>query len=61
MTKHSKQQGDVEFGWKIAKSMGGLDIGQSICIKDQQEFASEAGRLKIAVVAFNDAVARAAA
>jgi len=38
----SKQQGDVEFGWKIAKSMGGLDIGQSICIKDQTVIAVEA-------------------
>ena len=38
----SKQQGDVEFGWKIAKSMGGLDIGQSICVKDQTVIAVEA-------------------
>lgn len=38
----SKQQGDIEFGWKIAKSMGGLDIGQSICIKDQTVLAVEA-------------------
>lgn len=38
----NKQLGDVEFGWKIAKSMGGLDIGQSICIKDQTVIAVEA-------------------
>ena len=38
----SKQQSDVEFGWRIAKSMGGLDIGQSICIKDQTVIAVEA-------------------
>jgi len=38
----AKQQSDVEFGWKIAKSMGGLDIGQSICIKDQTVIAVEA-------------------
>ncbi len=38
----SKQQSDIEFGWKIAKSMGGLDIGQSICIKDQTVLAVEA-------------------
>ncbi len=38
----SKQQSDVEFGWKIAKSMGGLDIGQSVCIKDQTVIAVEA-------------------
>ena len=37
-----RQQRDVEFGWKIAKSMGGLDIGQSICIKDQTVIAVEA-------------------
>ncbi len=37
-----KQQRDVEFGWKIAKSMGGLDIGQSVCIKDQTVIAVEA-------------------
>ena len=39
---NGKQQSDVEFGWKIAKSMGGLDIGQSICIKDQTVIAVEA-------------------
>ena len=38
----SKQQADVDFGWKIAKSMGGLDIGQSICVKDQTVIAVEA-------------------
>ncbi len=38
----TKQQSDVEFGWKIAKSMGGLDIGQSVCIKDQTVIAVEA-------------------
>ena len=37
-----KQQSDIEFGWKIAKSMGRLDIGQSICIKDQTVLAVEA-------------------
>ena len=37
-----RQQRDVEFGWKIAKSMGGLDIGQSICVKDQTVIAVEA-------------------
>jgi len=38
----SKQQRDVEFGWKIAKEMGGLDIGQSVCIKNQTVLAVEA-------------------
>ncbi len=38
----NKQRADIEFGWQIAKSMGGLDIGQSICIKDQTVLAVEA-------------------
>lgn len=37
-----KQQKDVEFGWQIAKAMGGLDIGQCVCIKDQTVIAVEA-------------------
>jgi UDP-2,3-diacylglucosamine hydrolase len=36
------QQNDIEFGWDIAKQMGGLDIGQSICIKDRAVLAVEA-------------------
>lgn len=36
------QQNDVEFGWDIAKQMGGLDIGQSICVKDRAVLAVEA-------------------
>jgi DUF1009 family protein len=36
------QQKDIEFGWDIAKLMGGLDIGQSICVKDQAVLAVEA-------------------
>ena len=36
------QQNDIEFGWNIAKQMGGLDIGQSICIKDRAVLAVEA-------------------
>jgi DUF1009 family protein len=37
-----KQQKDVDFGWQVAKSMGGLDIGQCVCIKDQTVIAVEA-------------------
>ena len=37
-----KQQRDVEFGWQIAKEMGGLDIGQSVCIKNQTVLTVEA-------------------
>jgi DUF1009 family protein len=36
------QQKDIEFGWEIAKQMGGLDIGQSVCIKDRAVIAVEA-------------------
>jgi DUF1009 family protein len=35
-------QADIEFGWDIAKRMGGLDIGQSICVKDRAVLAVEA-------------------
>lgn len=33
---------DIDFGWSIAKQMGGLDIGQSITIKDRTVLAVEA-------------------
>ncbi len=33
---------DIEFGWQIAKQMGGLDIGQSVVVKDQAVIAVEA-------------------
>ena len=33
---------DIEFGWQIAKQMGGLDIGQSITVKDGTVIAVEA-------------------
>ena len=33
---------DVEFGWQIAKQMGGLDIGQSVTVKDGAVLAVEA-------------------
>lgn len=36
------QQCDIEFGWDIAKQLGALDIGQSICVKDQAALAVEA-------------------
>ena len=36
------QMTDIEFGWKIAKQMGGLDIGQSVSVKDQSVIAVEA-------------------
>ena len=33
---------DIEFGWEMAKRMGRLDIGQSVCVKDQAVMAVEA-------------------
>ncbi len=38
----SKQTKDVQFGWQVAKGLGGLDIGQSVCVKDQSVIAVEA-------------------
>jgi DUF1009 family protein len=38
----SNQERDIDFGWEIAKQMGGLDIGQSICVKDRAVLAVEA-------------------
>lgn len=37
-----KQQQDAHFGWQVAKQMGGMDIGQSITIKDGTVLAVEA-------------------
>jgi DUF1009 family protein len=36
------QQADIEFGWELAKQMGALDIGQSVCVKDRGVLAVEA-------------------
>jgi DUF1009 family protein len=36
------QQKDIAFGWKMAKEMGRLDIGQSVAVKDQAVLAVEA-------------------
>jgi DUF1009 family protein len=38
----TKQLRDVEFGWALAKQMGALDIGQTVCVKDQAVLAVEA-------------------
>jgi DUF1009 family protein len=37
-----KQLRDVDFGWDLAKQMGGLDVGQTVCVKDQAVLAVEA-------------------
>jgi DUF1009 family protein len=36
------QQADIEFGWDLAKQMGRLDVGQSVCVKDRAVIAVEA-------------------
>ncbi|MBX3422104.1 MAG: UDP-2,3-diacylglucosamine diphosphatase LpxI [Pirellulaceae bacterium] len=36
------QWSDIQFGWQLAGKMGGLDIGQSVTIKDQLVLAVEA-------------------
>ncbi|HBE71566.1 MAG TPA: DUF1009 domain-containing protein [Planctomycetaceae bacterium] len=36
------QRRDIDFGWQIARQMGGLDIGQSITVKDQIVLGVEA-------------------
>ena len=37
-----KQSRDAEFGWQVARQMGGMDIGQSVTIKDGTVIAVEA-------------------
>ena len=38
----ARQWKDIRFGWKLAKEMGRLDVGQSVAIKDQAALAIEA-------------------
>ncbi|MEW6584314.1 MAG: UDP-2,3-diacylglucosamine diphosphatase LpxI [Nitrospirota bacterium] len=33
---------DIEFGWRMAKEIGGLDIGQTVVVKDRAVMAVEA-------------------
>jgi DUF1009 family protein len=41
-TPTQAQLADIEFGWEIAKHMGALDIGQSVCVKERGILAVEA-------------------
>ena len=36
------QERDIAFGWTIAKALAGLDLGQTVCVKDQAVLAVEA-------------------
>lgn len=38
----ASQMADIEFGWELAKQIGRLDIGQSVCVKDRAVIAVEA-------------------
>lgn len=38
----AKQTRDADYGWQVAKQMGGMDIGQSITIKDGTVLGVEA-------------------
>jgi UDP-2,3-diacylglucosamine hydrolase len=35
-------QADIDFGWAIAKKLGGLDIGQAIAVREREVIAVEA-------------------
>ena len=35
-------EGDIEFGWRIAKKLGELDIGQAVAVKEKEIIAVEA-------------------
>ena len=45
LTKRSPTEAedrDIEFGWDLAKRMGGLDVGQSVAVRDRAVLAVEA-------------------
>ncbi|MFP6613252.1 MAG: UDP-2,3-diacylglucosamine diphosphatase LpxI [Pirellulales bacterium] len=41
-TPNTSQQRDIEFGWHLAKEMGGLDVGQTVVVKGRAVLAVEA-------------------
>lgn len=36
------EQADIAFGWELAREMGRLDVGQSVCVKERAVLAVEA-------------------
>lgn len=36
------EEKDIEFGWDLAKQMGGLDVGQSVAVRERAVLAVEA-------------------
>jgi DUF1009 family protein len=41
-TPSRAQWSDIDFGWRMAKGIGGLDIGQTVCVKNLAVLAVEA-------------------
>jgi DUF1009 family protein len=41
-TPTKAQWDDIDFGWTLAKHMGGLDVGQSVAVKERSALAVEA-------------------
>lgn len=41
-TPTKSQWEDIDFGWQLAKHMGGLDVGQSVAVKERSALAIEA-------------------
>ncbi len=37
-----REEGDIEFGWQLAKEMGRLDVGQSVAVRERAVLAVEA-------------------
>ena len=42
----AREHADIAFGWKLAKEMGRLDVGQSVAIKEKSALAVEAMGLR---------------
>jgi DUF1009 family protein len=38
----AQEEADIVFGWELAKEMGRLDIGQSVCVREKAVLAVEA-------------------
>jgi DUF1009 family protein len=38
----AQEEADMVFGWELAKEMGRLDIGQSVCVREKAVLAVEA-------------------
>jgi DUF1009 family protein len=38
----TREEADIEYGWKLAKEMGRLDVGQSVAVRERAVLAVEA-------------------